>query len=454
MLSRFKRILAFVLVICLCVQTLVGCASENNSNGNSNVITEDVIKEEYILEESILEERLEETYIVENLIYENGIYEYQIEEIITAQSYIFEMVVGETSEEEILENLPDDFDDYDIDWAKVIGKFAAGTAIIVAVGVVGHVTKGSSYFMFATPAKVAKEALIGGATEAAIMALLNKDDNDPLHQKAKKYALEGFAEGYMYGAMSAVLKVNSQNIKRLKTFKHATGGTSKIKLDGKVYDEAGKLIGEALVDKDGLWRLVNHADDTIQVFDSKGKELLKLAGTALPSNAKLTLGAAAKAVVCYTDDLGQIIRKGNALQPNIVFQLGGHTYHTDSKGRIVKVVFDKLELKEVGRNRLKITDTMDDIAKGYAKTGDQRGHLIADMFNGDNTLANIVPMSQQANQTDVAAIEALWKKCLENGGNVSGTIEIRYNGSSFRPDDFTYMYDMGSGMIKKIISNL
>ena len=86
---------------------------------------------------------------------------------------------------------------------------------------------------------------------------------------AKKYAVEGFADGYMWGAISSVLKITGKNFKRLKAFKMATGGSAAIKADGTVFDEAGKRIGQAFYDNENVWHLV---DETSGVyFEAKAK---------------------------------------------------------------------------------------------------------------------------------------------------------------------------------------
>lgn len=443
-----------MLVFILLCQLLVGCGNNNSSLPSQTLFEERFVEEDFFFEGTISEEILAESYIVENMIYENGIYEYCINEDVIAQTYIVEIVVGEVTEEEILALLPPEINEYDIEWGKVIGKFAVGTSIIIAVGIVHAVVKQPSYFVFASPVTVAKEALAGGAIAAAMNVTVQyASDGKMVSEGIKKYAIEGYADGYMWGAIESALRINVANIKKLKSFKLATGGTASIKADGSVFDSAGKLMGKAVYDKDGIWHLVNEADGVIRFFDSKGKELLELAGNKLPANTILKLASEATDVLYYTDDVGNIMRAGDELLPNITYQIGGHKYTTDKYGRIEKVVFDDLQLKPEGRGRLTIADSMSQIGKSDALPNDQRGHLIADRFDGDNTLANLVPMSPNANQSEVAAIEAIWAKCLENGGHVNGTIEIVYSGSSFRPTEFIYTYDVGDGVISKIISN-
>lgn len=464
---RFTRSLALLMVLTILCQMLTGCSSEssaNNSYGTLNSETsannshgslnnENVISEQFINEETIDEEKLQEAYIRENLIYESGIYEYKISENIISQAYIIEVVVGETSEEEILKQLPKEIDEYDIDWAKVIGKFAVGTVIIITVGIVNYFSKGSTYFVFGSPVKVAKDALVGGAIGVAMNEVIGCIIDGKIAQKAAtKYAVEGFAEGYMWGAIDSVLKIFSKNFKRLNSFKRATGGKAKIKIDGSVFDDAGKYIGKAYYDKDGVWHLVNESSKKISIFDSAGKELKSFAGSSLPSNSKLRLGTDATAKICYTDDIGQIFRIGDDLLPNMRYQINGYLYNTDDLGRVTKIVADNLQLKN-STGRQIIFDSKSKIGRGFERHTDVRGHLIADRFGGDNTLANIVPMDGIVNNGEFKAIENILQKCLQDGGHVSVSIKPIYSGSSFRPDSLRVLYNIGNGEVTKIIPN-
>lgn len=454
----------------LLVQSLTGCSNTSSNSSNDVIVKEGLITQEYTNETFITEEQLTETYIIENLRYEDGVYEYRVAEETIGQVMILELVVGEYSEEEIASMLPAELQEYDIEWAEVIGKFAVGTTIIVAVGVVnGYMkTKGinPSFFMMCSTSKVTKEALAGAAIGAALNVSINSALEGKLPEAAiKKYTIEGMADGYMWGAISAVLRVNAENIKRLKSLKLAMGAKVTINTAGQVFDDAGKLIGKAFYDKKGIWHLVDESTKTVKFFDKSGKQIVDAAILAshglkngqLPANSILKLAAdgADDVLLHYTDDAGQIYRVGKELLPNTTYKLKGYTYTTDAKGRPVKVVFDNLRLKPEGQGRLNIKNSLYDIAKGDGLEGlDDRGHLIGDQFDGDNSLANIVAMDKTVNQQTVKNIETQWAKTLQSGGKVSGSIEITYSGSSYRPDGFKYTYDMGSGIVEEIISNI
>lgn len=128
-------------------------------------------------------------------------------------------------------------------------------------------------------------------------------------------------------------------------------------------------------------------------------------------------------------------------------------YQTDEYGRIVKVTFDKLTLKDEGRARKIIRNTKEEIGRGFERATDDRGHLIGDRFDGNNTLANIVSMDSSLNQGEYKAMEDIWAESIQAGNNVSGTIELKYSGNSYRPDTIEVWYDIGKGIVKKIFQN-
>ncbi|GAP39518.1 DNA/RNA non-specific endonuclease [Flexilinea flocculi] len=450
--KQFHKILSLLLILSLLCPLLVGCSGKNEERKSSgSQIAENKLHEQFTNEAIIDEKNFEESYIIEHLLFEEGIYEYKINENTISQAYLIEVIVGETTNEEIMAQLPEEIDDYEIDWPKVIGKFAVGSSIILAVGILNHLSV-STYFVFGSPVAVAKDALVGGAIAVVMNEVIRGVKDGKFTQKStKKYAIEQFAEGYMWGAITSVLKIASKNFKPLQSFKLATGGKAKIKADGSVFDNDGRLIGKAYYDKESIWHLVNEEAQTTTIFDSAGKESLTQTGIVLPVNSRLRLGTKATATICYTDDAGQVFRKNKNLIPNISYSIKGYKYRTDKLGRIIEVKFDELYLNT--KHRLNIADNLIDIGKGFAKEFDQLGHLIADLFGGDNTMANIVPMGKTVNLSTVKKIENGWAKCLKEGGRVSGSIKVIYSGSSFRPKSFKYSYNMGDGIVSKTILN-
>lgn len=454
---KMKQYLLILLVLVLICQLLVGCSSGGEGSPTGTIIGGSEISEQFLNELLIDEQQLEASYIIENVIFEDGIYEYKINENIISQVCLIETVISETTEKDIKLLLPEEIDDYDIDWPKVIGKFAIGTSVIIAVGVVNYFAT-STFFVFGSPITVAKDALIGGAIGMALNEMIACAKEGKNVQKAtKKYAVEGFAEGFMWGAISSVLKIFSENFKRLEKFNLATGGALRIKANGSVFDDAGKLIGEAVYGKDGTWYLWNRSSKTVlRAFDSTGEELTgaALQGVSnLPTNEKLRLGTDSAAQICYTDDNGQVMRIGKSLVPNMDYTLNGYTYSTDNYGRIVEANFPDLRLKN--RDKLSLGNlSLNDIGRGAERVTDDRGHLIADMFNGDNSIANIVPMDSKVNRSGAFhQIETTLMNWLQEGGRASGAIEVTYNGPLGRPESFTYSYDIGNGVVSTFIPN-
>ena len=466
MKKKITRVLSLILICILLVQVLSGCKSKKQGTvlqQNGILITENKIEEQYIYEQKMDEEYFSEDYIAENVSFENGIYEYIIDSIVVGECRCFEITIGEHTEEEILEQLPEEIEDYEINWPAVIGKFAVGTTIIVATGVVGYYCP-STYYVVATPVEVGIDALIGGAIAAALEVGINelKTGGQLPEAGIKKYSIEGFADGFMWGAITSVLRVTSKNIARPHSLTTETGEVCKIALNGAVKDSAGKALGNAYYAKDGIYVLKEAGKkNVVELFDLSGKQVVNgtveqlaaLAENRLPSNATLCLGEEAAAQVCKTDADGVIYCINNELQKNITYKLGNAIYKTDSAGRIAEVVFDKLELKDPGRGRRVIANTINEIGKGFELAKDQRGHIIGDRFNGDNTLANMVPMSPEANQGQYKAIEDIWEEALKNGKNVSGTIKFSYTKNSFRPDQFKVVYDIGQGPVTNIVIN-
>ena len=436
---KARRWTSLILVFVMIVQTLCGCSS-NSSGPNNGYINEELIYEERITNENIPEEQLKAEYIAEHLIYEEGLYEITIGEQYICQTFIIETVISENSSETFAAQLPDEIHDYSIDWGKVLSQFAVGTSVIIAVGVVNHATHGATVFMFGTAASIAKEAFIGGIIDAAMRVILSCTEEDPPNEKVAKYAIEGFAEGYMWGAISAV----AFNFILPKQLVSSSLGKLKIDNSGIVKNKAGQQVGKALYDlaSDQI-TLIDDAERVLGFFKSNGDEILNIAKVALKPNTSFVLGMGDDAIKYFTDASGKVFRIGDDLVKNTTYRINNCVYETDELGRIVKVTFEKLELKPEGQLRRKIKPSIEDIGKGFEQANDQRGHIIGDRFNGDNTIANMVPMSPELNQRDFMAIENLWAEAITNGKTVNGTIEFIYEGLSFRPGrmDIEYLID-------------
>lgn len=446
----FKKYLSLLLMVLISIQFLVGCSSKTiDLNLYSEEFKENNIEELYIYENSINETALANDYILENIVLEDNTYEYKVEETIIAQSYIIEIQVGSTTEEEILKQLPPDIEEYDINWSKVISKFAIGTTVILAVGVVKLLYGESTYFLFASPITVTKEALISGAIGATLNQMHAVSLNKKSSYGVKKYAIEGFASGFMWGAITSSLKIYSKNFKLPKTLKLSNGDKVKIKMDGSVHDKSNNLIGKAIANKDTIF-ITNESDLSIitNAFNLKGKEVSEVLPSVLPRNSYLLLN---NNKIINTDDFGLIYRELDVLLPNNLYTLNNHKYVTDNLGRIIKADSPNLELSSMPRSLIK--DTLHKIGKGFEQNGDDRGHLIAHIFGGDNSMANIIPMDSNLNRGIYKAYEQMLAKGLKDGNKVSLTINVSYEGGSNRPSELLWIYTIGDELFEKVFTN-
>ena len=137
----------------------------------------------------------------------------------------------------------------------------------------------------------------------------------------------------------------------------------------------------------------------------------------------------------YVDDNNQVYRVGDSLVHNSTYEINGYTYQTDDLGRIVSAE-GTVRLKDEGRKKLYIKDSMDAIGKGSERDTDDRGHIIADQFEGANGLENIVPMDSELNKGDFRKLENRLADAVKDGSNVSYKVEPRYSDGSHRPSEF------------------
>ncbi len=499
-LKKCRRYISVILAIVLCTQTLTGCGNSAPQQSGFTTIKEEHIDETKINEEILPEEKIAEEYIAENIITEELLYQYTIDENVIAESYVIECTISDTVEQELLEQLPEELELYQIDWRAVIGKFATGTSVIIVVAVANVATKGKVASIFGIKAsdvltqavasgtefdtvidimkaKTKTGRIVGVALAAASIAALfntlkNAGNSTDLKSKAlAKYAIEGFADGYMWGAIGAVtFSALDEIIKAIRPqkLKFATGLVGKIDDAGKVIDDSGNVIGEAYtIGQKTVF--VDSATNALVTFDKKGNQIandIEMLGNlqgALPPGRKLITGAKGAARLVVTDDTGTIFKTISRsadgseiieLVKNGSYTINGYKYTTDNLGRIIKVEFQDMKLKPSGKSRRPIADTLKAIGRGFERNGDDRGHLIADRFMGDNTLSNIVAMDGNINKGQYKMVEDAIAEELEKGNKVRGAISITYpDTKSFRPEGFEYVYNAGSGDIITKIMN-
>lgn len=445
--NRIKTLIALLLIISMVI-SLTACGGESSSIDSAELIENDVIEEDVIVEDTILyDEPIADEVIKDSIIEDDNVYDCVINDDIICDIVLIDVVVGETTEDEIREQLPEEYQDYDIEWGKVIGKFAVGTSIIIAVGFIDYATNGQAALFFGTPLTITKDAFVGAVAGAAINTSINcVIDGKPTKQKLKKYTIEGAAEGYMWGAIASA----SKNIIRKQKLTFTDGLKAKILKDGTVVDKVGKSIGKAFYKGDKIYYQAK--DGTIKaVFSSSGKELSNIP-KRLPPNSILQLVQNGEKY--YTDAKGTIYRVGDKLQSSVKYSLKGYEYSTDNIGRIKSFATNSLQLKDANRTRLGITDALETIAKGSQRAGDHRGHLFADLFNGDNSMANIVAMSEKLNLGEYKDMELAWEAALKAGQKVKVSGELVYGANSQRPEKIIvkYVFDNGD-VITKVFVN-
>ena len=483
-----KNTIVCIVVLFMSVTTLTGCSStDENSTSNNDIVEEKFIKEERFTQETMGDDKKLQDTILDNLNYGDNIYEYKIDEGVVSQLYTIELVVGENTKEEILSQLPENIEEYNVDWPSVIGKFAIGTTIIVVVGIIQISAKASSfatsaqtgggsmiaYYTFAQQVntkKVMLESITAGVLMSVIDVVSNRLEKGDLPDEAiRKYAIEGFADGYMWGAISSVLKVNKETSSTKKALEKIQESIGEIMKNGDVLDESGKVVGKLLKNSKGFYFVEEIAENTskkgvgkgaIKVFNKLGKEvtgkaaqkILKNSANKLPVNSLLQCGSGTEAIKCYTDSNGTIYQVGNDLVKNITYELNGYKYTTDSLGRVVEAVADNLRLNTSERGKISDSLTMDVIGRGYELAGDERAHIFADKLCGSGSLGNMVAMNGNVNKSAYKKVENTLAKALINGNDVQEKIKMIYGRKSYRPDKFVIEYSINDG--KKVVETI
>ncbi|MGJ4748666.1 DNA/RNA non-specific endonuclease, partial [Leptospira sp. SA-E8] len=109
----------------------------------------------------------------------------------------------------------------------------------------------------------------------------------------------------------------------------------------------------------------------------------------------------------------------------------GHTYITDTNGRVSKVE-GGLSLEAMDRNKYQ-----QGCAGQSGCVGDDGGHLIASSLGGADDRINLVPQESMLNQGDWRAMENYLRGELQAGKSVSVKIEVGYSDAGgVRPSEF------------------
>ena len=139
----------------------------------------------------------------------------------------------------------------------------------------------------------------------------------------------------------------------------------------------------------------------------------------------------------YQDDNGNDYRIGDNLIPNNEFVIDGYKYVTDEKGRVISAE-GTLQVKDHdGRKEM---DSRDKVNRGDMRDTDDRGHLIADRFNGSGGIENLVAMDSKLNQGDYAKLEKKLADAVDSGAKVDLKVQPTYDKDSTRPTEFRVTY--------------
>lgn len=456
MSHKLRTTIVFALILLLLVQTLTACGKDSagvilDDDVSANLIQEELTTENVIQEQVTTENKITENFVRENITYENGIYECIIDENTVCETYIIEIKVGETTEDEIAAQLPEYFDDFDIDWKSVIGKFAVGTTIIVAVGVVGIATKGTSYFIFGTPTGVAKDAFILGVTAAATNIAIGSAKDGRMSKKATKYAVEGFADGYMWGAITSVLKTPAKNVLMKKGLKLASGETLKVRMNSTVVSESGEKLGYIRYCKDRIYLVEGKYANAkiLREFSVKGEELVGKRALTYGKNAIISSNGKVKNYT-FTDENGVPYKERLGLLKKVQYTLNKYKYTTDKRGRLLEAEATELRLKPEGAPD---RPSLQGIRVPGLKANDNKSHVFADMFDGKSDIGNLVAMSEKVNKGEYKKLENLWLKELKKGSKVHVKIRFIYKGRSARPSKIKVTYWINGEKTTKVIEN-
>ncbi|MCR5593361.1 MAG: DNA/RNA non-specific endonuclease [Saccharofermentans sp.] len=152
----------------------------------------------------------------------------------------------------------------------------------------------------------------------------------------------------------------------------------------------------------------------------------------------------------YYDDNGNLYREGDNLIPNNEYEINGYKYKTDNDGRIISAE-GKLQIKDhPGRKEM---DPRSTVNKGDMEDSDQRGHLIADQFNGSGGIENVVAMDGKLNQGDYAKLENKLADAVKSGADVKYKVEPVYKDNSTRPSEFKVSYSINGEKTVTVFKN-
>ncbi len=141
----------------------------------------------------------------------------------------------------------------------------------------------------------------------------------------------------------------------------------------------------------------------------------------------------------HTDDNGVVYRVGNDLVKNGTYTINGYTYETDAQGRILSAG-GRLRLRPGDRKTIK--DTIQSIGRGSEHTGDDRGHIIGDRFDGSNGLENMFPQNYNLNRGEYNSFEGMLADAVAQGKEVYVKVDLLYGTNTNRPTQVLAIYSI------------
>lgn len=171
----------------------------------------------------------------------------------------------------------------------------------------------------------------------------------------------------------------------------------------------------------------------------------------IKSETDMKVSEAEKIVREKYDDNDNLYRVDDNLIPNNEYEVNGYKYKTDSEGRIISAE-GKLQVRD-HEGRADMPDKIDTVGKGDQKEADDRGHLIADRFNGSGELDNLVPMDMNLNRGDYKKLEDTLSDAVNEGADVRLKVEPVYQGSSCRPSEFKVTYSIDGDIDVVVFKN-
>lgn len=420
-MRKFKNVFTKLVTLILSlfiVFSVTGCMDSGGGGGkiinpNGDVLTEDILYEDILKEDKLDEYKVNVARIVETKLNEDILLE-----DIQVEVYLADDIEGIFDDYFMYNGLAGQ---YDIDWFKVIGEFAVGTAVIVVTGVVSYFTAevpGVGY-VFATSCKEAlKEAIIGAAVGSAINAGIGALVSGGNVDAVKKYAIEGAANGFMWGAISGAL---------LGAFKGYTTYTNpnnvfvgnvqatKVDANGQLLSKSGQVIG--------------YQGPNGYLFDTAGN------------------------VVGMIDDAGRMTSSITSLIPK-TSQILSKT------GKSVKYTINSS--KQVLDTSNKVIGTINDAGQILNANGfvigqvDDAGRLMSGVSKAVNAGLKIKPSGMIANATRVVEGTTQY---LDDAGNVIGLLQrssdgINYITMNVNPSSVRYIGELPAGGLSKVVAQV